>query len=92
MYFRMGWSYGIRLDGVVYHRPLLLEVNDGKDPVIPCRNVNWDDHKVIMLENFKFRGPCFDIVMREYAIRCHPGVPVCTSEVASGHVWIRLWG
>jgi len=88
MYFRVGWSYGLRLDGVVYHRILFLEVEDGQDPVIPCRDVDWDDHKVIMLEDFKVLGPSFDIIVREYAIRCHPGVPECVCEEASGHVWI----
>ena len=63
MYFRMGWSWGIRLKGVVDYRILIVEVDDGKDPMLPCPDVNWDDHKVIVSENFKFLGPSFDIII-----------------------------
>ncbi len=92
VYFWVSWPCGIPLDGVVYHRLFLLEVNDSKDPVVPCRNVDRDDHKVILLEDFKFRGPTFDIVMREYTIRCQLGVPVCACKVTSRQLWIGSWG
>ena len=63
MYFWMSWLCVILLDGVVDRRLFSLEVNDSKDPVVPSPNMDRDDHKVILLENFKFRGPAFDIVV-----------------------------
>ena len=92
MYFWVSWPCDIHLYGVIYRRLFFLEVDDSKDPVIPCRDVDRDDHKVILLENIKFHGPSFDIVIREYPTQCQLGVPVCACKVASRQLWVGLWG
>ena len=60
--------------------------------MVPCSNVDWDYHKVILLEKFELRSPAFDIIMREYTIQCQLGVPVCACKVTSRQLRIGWWG
>ena len=83
MYSPVSCLCKIPLDGVVDHRSFILEVDDSQDPVIPGWDVDRGEKKVILLENVKFRGPPFDIVIRKCTVQCQLGVPVSTCEVTS---------